>query len=94
MVEENICEGVKNNVFSTVAISEAAVKKKVSNLVLISSDKAVRPTNVMGATKRISELYLQALHHEDKNNLTNFSIVRFGNVLESSGSVIPKFKKN
>ncbi len=93
LVEENICEGVKNNVFSTVAISKAAVKKKVSNLVLISSDKAVRPTNVMGATKRISELYLQALNHEDKNNLTNFSIVRFGNVLESSGSVIPKFKK-
>ena len=50
--------------------------KKVANLVLISSDKAVRPTNVMGATKRISELYLQALHHEDQNNLTNFSIVR------------------
>ena len=93
LVEENICEGVKNNVFSTLAIAKAAVKKKVANLVLISSDKAVRPTNVMGATKRISELYLQALHHEDQNNLTNFSIVRFGNVLESSGSVIPKFKK-
>ncbi len=93
LVEENICEGVKNNVFSTLAIARAAVKKEVANLVLISSDKAVRPTNIMGATKRISELYLQALYHDDKNNMTNFSIVRFGNVLESSGSVIPKFKK-
>ena len=93
LVEENICEGVKNNVFSTLAVARAAVKKQVANLVLISSDKAVRPTNIMGATKRISELYLQALYHDDKNNMTNFSIVRFGNVLESSGSVIPKFKK-
>ena len=93
LVEENICEGVKNNVLSTIAITKAAVKKNVSNLVLISSDKAVRPTNIMGATKRLSELYIQATYDNNKNIDTNFSIVRFGNVLESSGSVIPKFKK-
>ena len=92
LVEENICEGVKNNVFSTLAVAKASINKKVTNLVMISSDKAVRPTNIMGATKRISELCLQGLY-EDKNTSTNFSIVRFGNVLESSGSVIPKFKK-
>ena len=93
LVEENICEGIKNNVFSTFAVAKASINKKVTNLVLISSDKAVRPTNIMGATKRISELCLQGLHKENKNTITNFSIVRFGNVLESSGSVIPKFKK-
>ena len=93
LVEENICEGIKNNVFSTQAIAKAAINKKVTNLVLVSSDKAVRPTNIMGATKRISELCLQALYQDEKNTNTNFSIVRFGNVLESSGSVIPKFKK-
>ena len=60
---------------------------------LVSSDKAVRPTNVMGATKRLSELCIQAICHHSKDIGTNFSIVRFGNVLESSGSVIPKFKK-
>ena len=93
LVEENICEGVKNNVFSTLAIAKASVLKKVSNLVLISSDKAVRPTNIMGASKRLSELCMQGIHNYNKNISTNFSIVRFGNVLESSGSVIPKFKK-
>ena len=92
LVEENICEGVKNNVFSTLAITKAAVNNKISNLVLISSDKAVRPTNVMGASKRISELCMQSIYHHSKDIGTNFSIVRFGNVLESSGSVIPKFK--
>lgn len=92
LVEENICEGVKNNVFSTLAIAQASVNKKVSNLVLISSDKAVRPTNIMGASKRLSELCMQGIYDDTKNNITNFSIVRFGNVLESSGSVIPKFK--
>ena len=92
IVEENICEGVKNNVFSTLAIAKASINKKVSNLVLISSDKAVRPTNIMGATKRLSELCMQAVYNFTKDNNTNFSIVRFGNVLESSGSVIPKFK--
>ena len=93
LVEENICEGVRNNVFSTLAVAKAAVKKKVSNLVLISSDKAVRPTNIMGASKRLSELCMQGIYNHTKDISTNFSIVRFGNVLESSGSVIPKFKK-
>ncbi len=92
LVEENICEGVKNNVFSTLAVIKASVVKKVSSLVLISSDKAVRPTNVMGASKRLSELCMQGIYNKNKDIDTNFSIVRFGNVLESSGSVIPKFK--
>ena len=93
LVEENICEGVKNNVFGTLAIAKASMNKKVSNLVFISSDKAVRPTNIMGATKRLSELCMQGVCNDAKDLNTNFSIVRFGNVLESSGSVIPKFKK-
>tara|TARA_B100000787_G_scaffold168463_1_gene157266 strand:- start:268 stop:2181 length:1914 start_codon:yes stop_codon:yes gene_type:complete len=92
IVEENICEGVKNNVFSTLAVAKASVIKKVSNLVLISSDKAVRPTNIMGASKRLSELCMQGIYQQTKDISTHFSIVRFGNVLESSGSVIPKFK--
>ena len=92
LVEENICSGVKNNVYSTLAVANASVKKKISNLVLISSDKAVRPTNIMGASKRLAELCMQGVYNY-YNTKTNFSIVRFGNVLESSGSVIPKFKK-
>ena len=93
LVEENICEGVKNNVFGTLAIAKAAIKQKVSSLVLISSDKAVRPTNIMGASKRLAELCMQGLYDNNKNIFTKFTIVRFGNVLESSGSVIPKFKE-
>tara|TARA_Y200000002_G_scaffold383052_1_gene402825 strand:+ start:8484 stop:10409 length:1926 start_codon:yes stop_codon:yes gene_type:complete len=93
LVEENICEGVKNNVFSTLAVAKASILKKVSNLVLISSDKAVRPTNIMGASKRLSELCMQGIYKQNIDKRTNFSIVRFGNVLESSGSAIPKFKK-
>jgi len=93
LVEENICEGVKNNVFSTLSVAKASILKNVSNLVFISSDKAVRPTNIMGASKRLSELCMQGIYDKMKNNITHFSIVRFGNVLESSGSVIPKFKK-
>jgi FlaA1/EpsC-like NDP-sugar epimerase len=93
LVEENICEGIKNNVFGTLAVAKASIIKKVSNLVLISSDKAVRSTNIMGASKRLSELCFQGIYNHTKNISTNFSIVRFGNVLESSGSVIPKFKK-
>ena len=93
LVEENICEGVENNVLSTLSVANAAVLKKISDLVLISSDKAVRPTNIMGASKRLSELCLQGIYNNNRNIKTNFSIVRFGNVLESSGSVIPKFKK-
>ena len=93
LVEENICAGVKNNVFSTLAMARASVNKKVSSFVLISSDKAVRPTNIMGASKRLAELCVQGIYDNIKDIKTNFSIVRFGNVLESSGSVIPKFKK-
>lgn len=93
LVEENIAEGVKNNVFGTLSIAKASIKMKVSSLVLISSDKAVRPTNIMGASKRLSELCMQGIYNKAKNISTNFSIVRFGNVLESSGSVIPKFRK-
>ena len=92
LVEQNICEAVKNNVFGTLAVVRASINKNVSNLVLVSSDKAVRPTNIMGATKRLAELCLQALYSREKNDNLSFSIVRFGNVLESSGSVIPKFK--
>ena len=93
LVEENICSGIKNNVFSTLSVARASVVKKVSSFVLISSDKAVRPTNIMGASKRLAELCVQGIYNDLKNNKINFSIVRFGNVLESSGSVIPKFKR-
>ncbi len=93
LVEKNICEGVKNNVLCTLSVAKASVIKKISNLVFISSDKAVRPTNIMGASKRLSELCMQGIYNHYKDIDTNFSIVRFGNVLESSGSVIPKFKK-
>ena len=92
LVEENISEGVKNNVFSALAVAKASINQKVSNLVFISSDKAVRPTNVMGATKRLAELCMQGIYNHHRLTNTKFAIVRFGNVLESSGSVIPKFK--
>ena len=92
LVEENICESVKNNVFGTFILAEAALKYNVSNFVLISSDKAVRSTNIMGATKRLAEICVQSLYN-NQNKQTKFAIVRFGNVLESSGSVIPKFKQ-
>src|SRR5210317_1797452 len=92
LVEENICESVKNNVFGTFILVEAALKFNVSNFVLISSDKAVRSTNIMGATKRLAEICAQSLY-ENQNQQSKFAIVRFGNVLESSGSVIPKFKQ-
>jgi FlaA1/EpsC-like NDP-sugar epimerase len=93
LVESNICEGIQNNVFGTFSIVKACIKQNVSNFVLISSDKAVRPTNIMGATKRLSELCVQALYQKYSSKNINMSIVRFGNVLESSGSVIPKFKQ-
>jgi FlaA1/EpsC-like NDP-sugar epimerase len=93
LVEENISESIKNNVFATLAVTKAALSHSVENFVLISSDKAVRPTNIMGASKRLAELCVQGLYQNTKNNRTKMSIVRFGNVLESSGSVIPKFKK-
>ena len=92
LVEENICESVKNNVFGTFIIAQAALKFNIKNFVLISSDKAVRPTNIMGATKRLAEICAQSLYNY-QNQKTKFAIVRFGNVLESSGSVIPKFKE-
>ena len=92
LVEENICESVKNNVLGTFLISKTVLKYKVANFVLISSDKAVRSTNVMGATKRLAEICIQSLY-DTQNQNSKFAIVRFGNVLESSGSVIPKFKK-
>jgi len=91
LVEENICESVKNNVLGTFNLAEVALKYSVSNFVLISSDKAVRSTNVMGASKRLAEICVQSLH-DNQNQKSKFAIVRFGNVLESSGSVIPKFK--
>ena len=92
LVEENICESVKNNVFGTFFLAQTAIKYNVSHFVLISSDKAVRSTNIMGATKRLAEICVQSLY-DDQNKQSKFAIVRFGNVLESSGSVIPKFKK-
>lgn len=91
LVELNILEGVRNNVFGTLVLANIAIECGVSNFVLISSDKAVRPTNVMGASKRIAELVLQAL--SVGNQGTVFSMVRFGNVLDSSGSVVPKFRE-
>ncbi|MCF7982164.1 MAG: polysaccharide biosynthesis protein [Pseudomonadales bacterium] len=91
LVEHNIVAGVRNNVFGTLMIAKAAAKVRVKSFVLISTDKAVRPTNVMGATKRLAELILQGLADEYKE--TCFSMVRFGNVLGSSGSVVPLFRK-
>ena len=94
IVEQNIVEGLKNNVFGTLVIAEASLKSKVDNFVFISTDKAVRPTSVMGASKRLGEMILQALYHnKSTRDITKFSMVRFGNVLDSSGSVIPKFRK-
>ncbi|WP_313451103.1 polysaccharide biosynthesis protein [Pseudomonas rhodesiae] len=105
MVEHNIAEGVFNNVIGTLNTAQAAMQADVSNFVLISTDKAVRPTNVMGSTKRLAELTLQALSREaapvlfgDNSNVprvnkTRFTMVRFGNVLGSSGSVIPLFHR-
>jgi len=91
MVEHNVAEGIKNNVFGTYCAAKAAAQYGVSDFVLVSTDKAVRPTNIMGASKRLSEIVLQAL--ADTDTKTNFSIVRFGNVLDSSGSVVPKFRQ-
>ena len=92
LVEENVCESIKNNVFGTLILAEASLKYNVGNFVLISSDKAVRSTNIMGASKRLAEICVQSLFDKQEKK-SKFAIVRFGNVLESSGSVIPKFKK-
>ena len=91
MVEKNIVEGVFNNVMGTYNVAVCARDNNVENMVLISTDKAVRPTNVMGASKRFSELVLQALNSEEST--TCFSMVRFGNVLDSAGSVVPLFRR-
>ena len=91
LVEHNPTEGVKNNVFGTLRTAQAAAENGVSNFVLISTDKAVRPTNIMGASKRLAEMVLQALAASTSG--TKFSMVRFGNVLGSSGSVVPKFRQ-
>ncbi|MEK8079566.1 polysaccharide biosynthesis protein [Pseudomonas sp. XK-1] len=105
MVEHNIAEGVLNNVLGSTFTAQAAVKAGVEHFVLISTDKAVRPTNVMGSTKRLAEMVLQALSRESapvlfrdgesvhRVNKTRFTMVRFGNVLGSSGSVIPLFRE-
>jgi FlaA1/EpsC-like NDP-sugar epimerase len=105
MVEHNVAEGVVNNVIGTLNAAQAALQAGVADFVLVSTDKAVRPTNVMGSTKRLAEMALQALSRElaptlfnDPSNIsrvnkTRFTMVRFGNVLGSSGSVIPLFHK-
>jgi len=91
LVEHNPAEGIKNNVLGTLCAAQAAIENGVSDFVLISTDKAVRPTNIMGASKRLAEMVLQAI--AVINMGTKFSIVRFGNVLGSSGSVVPKFRQ-
>jgi FlaA1/EpsC-like NDP-sugar epimerase len=91
LVEFNQSQGVLNNSIGTMMAAKAAISSNVETFVLISTDKAVRPTNVMGASKRVAELILQALDSEYHD--TCFTMVRFGNVLDSSGSVIPLFKK-
>lgn len=90
LVEYNVVEGVRNNIFGTLYTAQAAIEANVDTFVLISTDKAVRPTNTMGATKRLAELVLQAL--SSAQNGTRFCMVRFGNVLGSSGSVVPLFR--
>ena len=91
LVEHNPVEGIKNNVLGTIRTAQAALAHGVSDFVLISTDKAVRPTNVMGASKRLAEMVLQAL--AANNSGTRLCMVRFGNVLGSSGSVVPKFRQ-
>ena len=99
IVEMNPLIGIKNNVFSTKAICEVSKELRISKVILISTDKAVRPTNIMGASKRLAELIVQVYAREDKKNKVNklsktkFSMVRFGNVLNSSGSVVPIFRE-
>ncbi len=90
LMETRPMEAIKNNVFGTNNVIQACIKNKVSRFIMISTDKAVNPTNVMGATKRMTEMILQA---NGKNGVTKMAAVRFGNVLGSNGSVIPIFKK-
>jgi FlaA1/EpsC-like NDP-sugar epimerase len=91
LVEHNPAEGVRNNVLGTLAAARAAMEQGVADFVLVSTDKAVRPTNIMGASKRLAEIVLQAL--AARSSSTRFCMVRFGNVLGSSGSVVPKFRQ-
>lgn len=91
LVEHNVVEGIRNNALGTLRTAQVAAAHGVSDFVLISTDKAVRPTNVMGASKRLAELVLQAMAARDTG--TRFSMVRFGNVLGSSGSVVPLFRR-
>lgn len=91
LVEHNPAEGIKNNVIGTLRTAQAALENGVSDFVLVSTDKAVRPTNIMGASKRLAELVLQALAQQSAQ--TRFTMVRFGNVLGSSGSVVLKFRQ-
>mgnify|MGYP002713170730 CR=1 FL=1 len=91
LVEHNPAEGVRNNVLGTLAAAKAAMEQGVADFVLVSTDKAVRPTNIMGASKRLAEMVLQALAASSAH--TRFCMVRFGNVLGSSGSVVPKFRQ-
>lgn len=91
MLERNVIAGIQNNIFGTLVLAKAAEKLRVKNFILISTDKAVRPVNVMGATKRFGEQILQSLNA--RGSRTCFSMVRFGNVLGSSGSVLPLFRK-
>ena len=95
LLEHNCTAGVLNNVLGTWNVAHAALKHEIADMVLISTDKAVRPTSVMGASKRVCELILQALatEHRAKHQSTRFCLVRFGNVLGSSGSVVPKFRQ-
>lgn len=93
IVEKNPGEAILNNVMGTLNAAQAAINAEVETFVLISTDKAVRPTNLMGATKRFAELILQAMSLEDRNKATRFTMVRFGNVLGSSGSVVPLFRE-
>lgn len=92
MVENNPCESILVNVWGTINVAHQAIKNEVEKFIMISTDKAVNPTNVMGASKRISEMYVQSLNKE-KGHKTQFITTRFGNVLGSNGSVIPYFKK-
>jgi len=92
LVEENPVAGLKNNIFGTQTLAKKALQHNVETFILISTDKAVRPTNIMGCSKRIAEMVLQSLADDFKGK-TIFSMVRFGNVLGSSGSVVPKFRQ-
>jgi FlaA1/EpsC-like NDP-sugar epimerase len=93
LVEHNVVEGIRNNVFGTYYAAKAAINSGVETFVLVSTDKAVRPTNIMGTSKRMAELVLQALSQAAFNKTTRFCMVRFGNVLGSSGSVVPLFRR-